>query len=469
MLQLIPPSLSNLEAKIRAIGAGTLPTGNSFWFEDLPQIPSKLSSIPFQVVTDRVGEVHELWLDGALKKKFVPQTSSMTLPLILNRGIYEATLKGPGKEQVVLSFQVSTKELIWWSWIQQLVPMFSNLEAVEARLNSPLHIMAYEITLPPSLTALQSSQFSVRNFARSSFSGTIKDSFLVLSGGLFNTPVKELDRVNTLRDRRADYSQILLPVPYQCISRKAAFLSGIKDYTRIGKLSWSSTEVAGKDPDRNVLYVPSQVEISLEVTCEDGSIIPAEDANLMRTVFMDERLNALHMNTRSTVYRKENEKALVFVAPKVSPAKLQNKYLSLIIKSKNYDPRVTPIALKGINSGIYTYYMAIKKKNVVIRVLNDDSAGWRLLACTTELFVTQHSSEFDSEVVEILSYQDGVKEIAIDTLIANGFYYYRLEGNPRFQDGNLIVYPYTKQDKFFDENTAKGIYPMLLVGAYVGT
>ena len=118
MLKLILPSLSTIDQQIRDIGASSLPTGNNFWFEDIPQIPGAVRHL-FKVTTDKIGEIHELWLNDTLAKTFIPAEATTAFYLNLNPRIYEYTLKN-STDKVYGSFQISLRELVWWSWIQQM-------------------------------------------------------------------------------------------------------------------------------------------------------------------------------------------------------------------------------------------------------------------------------------------------------------------------------------------------------------
>ena len=75
MLQLIAPDVSNVEKHIRSLGVSSFPTGDTFWYEDIPQIPARLATQYFIVNTSEPGKQHQLFLNGReYKRLFLIQT-----------------------------------------------------------------------------------------------------------------------------------------------------------------------------------------------------------------------------------------------------------------------------------------------------------------------------------------------------------------------------------------------------------
>lgn len=223
---ILPPAVSTLEARTRALGASSLPKTQNFWFEDIPQIPATLRALPFQILTDYVGEPHEFLLDGKIFKRFVPSEASSTLEVVLNPRIYSCELVHPRTGTTSqITFQVSVRELIWWAWIQQLLGPLQRLENLEQRFNSPLHLAVFEASYPQEILGLQSSQWSVRSFAQAGHLKNVAGSTNSFVGGLLGTPVSPLNLNWELRDRRADFSQAQYPFVDSTVSRRSAFLS----------------------------------------------------------------------------------------------------------------------------------------------------------------------------------------------------------------------------------------------------
>jgi hypothetical protein len=235
---ILPPSVSNPEARIRALAASRLPQTQNFWFEDLAQIPAKLQALPFQILTDYPNEPHEFFLKGKLYKSFTPPSTSCTLNLVLNPGIYEGLLSHPGSGQSCrIAFQISVRELLWWAWTQQLLDPLQKLESLEQRYNSPLHLTVFEAAYPPEILSLQSCQWSVRSFAQSGHLKNVAASTNTFVGALLKSPVRPLSPNLELKDRRSEFSQSLFPFVDSTVSRRSAFLA--QDANLVVDSSWN--------------------------------------------------------------------------------------------------------------------------------------------------------------------------------------------------------------------------------------
>jgi hypothetical protein len=235
---ILPPAVSTLESRIRALGASSLPQTQNFWYEDISQIPAKLQQLPFQVLTDYPSEPHELYIDEKLFKRFVPATSAFTLNLVFNPGIYSGRLVHPRTGATAeITFQISVRELLWWAWAQLLLGPLQRLENLEQRFNSPLHLAVFEASYPQDILALNSSQWAVRSFAQAGHLKNVSGSTKTFIGALMGTPVDALEPQWELRDRRADFSQAQFPFVDSTISRRTAFL--VQDYNLVIASSWN--------------------------------------------------------------------------------------------------------------------------------------------------------------------------------------------------------------------------------------
>lgn len=93
MLQLIAPNVSNVEKYIRSLGVSSFPTGDTFWYDDIPQIPARLAAQYFIVNTSEPGKKHVLFLNSNEYLTFIPDSEVFSLPLVLQQGIYDYELK----------------------------------------------------------------------------------------------------------------------------------------------------------------------------------------------------------------------------------------------------------------------------------------------------------------------------------------------------------------------------------------
>ena len=222
MLQLIVPNVSAIEKYIRSVGVSTFPAGNTYWYEDVPQIPAKFATHYFLIKTSQPGKKHVLLLNGAEYTTFIPDKEDYYIGLNLQQDIYDYQLIA-GTESYSGSFQISLKELIFWNWIQKLVPSFNNLQIQEDLINTLGNEFLFELIYPSELLNYGTTPLSLKLFLSSGNENSPSRGLLGFSSALFNKPVKNISAGNDLVDSQDSYSQITFPLPYDTISRKKAF------------------------------------------------------------------------------------------------------------------------------------------------------------------------------------------------------------------------------------------------------
>lgn len=312
MLKLQLPQLNYLEAGIRAIGASTLPTSNNFWFEDVAQLPGHIKQ-EFSVSTDYPGIVHELWVgiddDLKLLKVFTPAESLTTLVVNLQPGLYNYVLKNE-KDKNQGSFQVSIKELVWWTWIQQLVPYFQDLTALESRLNNPFYLFFYEISLPSTLLQLNSSPYGIRCYAQSSNRTSISKNFLSFAMGVFDTPVKKLSYKSQVEELVQIFSYQVVPYISPIMSRRGAFLAlsnvvdTSRDFALIQEHSEASVYKLSMDFSGSLKIVNDETEFAdiLYEQITENFIFEIVDQTNTVVATLDSKDNFTFINGKLTIY-----------------------------------------------------------------------------------------------------------------------------------------------------------------------
>ena len=163
MLQLIAPDVSNVEKHIRSLGVSSFPTGDTFWYEDIPQILARLATQYFIVNTSEPGKQHQLFLNGREYKTFIPDSDVYSLPLVLQQGIYDYELK-TDTTTVSGAFQISLKELIFWTWVQRMIPTFNTLEIQESLINTLGNEFLFELIYPNDILNLSKTPYSLKSF-----------------------------------------------------------------------------------------------------------------------------------------------------------------------------------------------------------------------------------------------------------------------------------------------------------------
>lgn len=222
MLQLIAPNVSNVEKYIRSLGVSSFPTGDTFWYDDIPQIPARLAAQYFIVNTSEPGKKHVLFLNSSEYLTFIPDSEVFSLPLILQQGIYDYELK-TDTTSVSGAFQISLKELIFWTWIQRMVPTFNSLEIQESLINTLGNEFLFELIYPNDILNLSKTPYSLKSFISSGNENSPSRGLLGFASALMNKAVQGVKSTSDLADSQDDYSHITLPLPYETISRKKSF------------------------------------------------------------------------------------------------------------------------------------------------------------------------------------------------------------------------------------------------------
>lgn len=222
MLQLIAPDVSNVEKHIRSLGVSSFPTGDTFWYEDIPQIPARLATQYFIVNTSEPGKQHQLFLNGREYKTFIPDSEVYSLPLVLQQGIYDYELK-TDTTTVSGAFQISLKELIFWTWVQRMIPTFNTLEIQESLINTLGNEFLFELIYPNDILNLSKTPYSLKSFISSGNENSPSRGLLGFASALMNKPIRGVESTSDLADSQDDYSHITLPLPYETISRKKSF------------------------------------------------------------------------------------------------------------------------------------------------------------------------------------------------------------------------------------------------------
>jgi hypothetical protein len=272
MLKLKAPVLGRLEQKIRSIGTSTFPLSNNFWFGDIPQIPGKLHH-KFTVETDQLGVVHELRLNGSLALRFTPKQSPETIKLVLSNNVYDYVLTA-GTVESKGSFQISLKELVWWTWEQQLIASFQDLELLESYFNNPANLMLFEISFPQELLQVSNTPYAIRAFANSTRTKSIQKNLLAFAGGLFDIPVTPLKVASDLTP--VDFSKITIPFLSSSLSRRGAFCSRFSD--RIVDTSWDHVNIA--DSEERSSYEPVSCEFSYFLRVKSHQVEPLQRSEI---------------------------------------------------------------------------------------------------------------------------------------------------------------------------------------------
>jgi hypothetical protein len=243
-IKLTPPTLTTTQAYIRKVGANTLPTGNTFWFEDVPQVPAITRKQKFAIDTTQIGKVHIITINNKEYKRFTPDTSPYYVPFVLNPGIYDYTIVC-GEESAFGSFQVSIKEHFWQSWIRALEPTFQDLALIEGRFKNPINIVLLEITYPPEILKLSSSPYRLRNYFQSTHQTSLKKSFDWFASGLLNAAAIFTKTDYAFVDPQEDYSKLTLQFIHSTIGRRGFFLQK-HDPDTILEASWNSAVIQDK-------------------------------------------------------------------------------------------------------------------------------------------------------------------------------------------------------------------------------
>jgi hypothetical protein len=249
MIKLTPPLLTGTKLYIRNLATLNLPEGNTYWFEELPQIPFLLKRQNYTLETDSPGKLHQLFLNNKLFKTFTPDISPYNLLLALNAGIYDFTVVC-GEDQTSGSFQVSIKEFFWQSWIYNLQGSFLDLEIIEGRFTNPFNLILLEITYPPDIINLSNSAWALRNFSQAASVQGIKGSFDYFASGLLQSNSIFSDLDFGLTDPQEEYSKLTLHFIHPTLARRGFFLQS-KDSKVIAYTSWNMADIQEID-DRNL-------------------------------------------------------------------------------------------------------------------------------------------------------------------------------------------------------------------------
>jgi hypothetical protein len=223
MLTFLPPALLGTKKYIRDLASSVLPAGNTYWFEELPQIPFILQKQIYTLETSQIGVRHEFFLNGKLYKTIVPNTSPFEVKLVLNPGIYEYKISN-SKEETVGAFQVSVKEFLWQSWINSLEKPFQDIRVIEGRFKNPLNLILLEVTYPPDILNLSNSPWTLRNFAQASSTVGIQASFDFFASGLLKNSAIFANVDYGLVDTQKEYSKLSLHFVHPTLARRGFFL-----------------------------------------------------------------------------------------------------------------------------------------------------------------------------------------------------------------------------------------------------
>ena len=245
MIKFTPPSLKNTKKYIRDLAVSTLPTGNTYWFEELPQIPFIIQNQLYLLETSSLGKKHELFLNEKLHKSFIPFKSPYPLLLVLNPGIYEFKIINE-IEETVGAFQVSTKEFLWQSWITSLEKPFQDLNIIEGRFKNPFNLILLEITYPPDILNLSNSPWVLRNFSQAATTPGLGASFDWFASGLFKSNTVYADIDYGLTDPQKEYSKLTLQFTHPTLSRRGFFIQQ-KDPELIKETSWNYAYIEDSD------------------------------------------------------------------------------------------------------------------------------------------------------------------------------------------------------------------------------
>lgn len=223
MLTFSPPTLQGTKKYIRDLASSVLPAGNTYWFEELPQIPFILQKQIYVLETSQIGVKHEFFLNEKLYKTLVPNTSPFEVKLVLNPGIYEFRISNP-EEETVGAFQVSTKEFLWQSWISSLEKPFQDVRVIEGRFKNPLNLILLEVTYPPDILNLANSPWTLRNFAQASSTVALQASFDYFASGLLQASTIFADVDYGLVDTQKEYSKLSVHFIHPSLARRGFFL-----------------------------------------------------------------------------------------------------------------------------------------------------------------------------------------------------------------------------------------------------
>lgn len=245
MLKFTPPELKGTKKYIRDLAVSQLPTGNTYWFEELPQIPFILKKQKFILETSFVGKKHDIILNDKLHKSIVPDKNPYEVLMVLNPGIYEFKILC-GNEEISGAFQVSIKEYLWQSWIYSLEQTFLDLELIEGRFKNPLHLLLQEITYLPEIQNLANSSWSLRNYSKSTSTQGLKSSFKLFASGILQHNAI-LPRIQySITDPQEEYSKVSMHFIHPTLARRGFFLQMFPSET-ISSTSWNQAILTKQD------------------------------------------------------------------------------------------------------------------------------------------------------------------------------------------------------------------------------
>lgn len=367
MLKFTPPELTGITRQyIRSVGTSTLPVGNTYWFEELPQLPFTVKKHNFILETSKIGEKHLFYLNEKLYKTVVPNESPFTIKLVLNPGIYEYKIVNDN-EETTGAFQISVKEFFWNCWIQALEKPFQDLNIIEGRFKNPLNLILLEITYPPEILSLSNSPWALRNFSRASSTKNLLNSFDFFASGLFhnNTIFSEIDW--KLTDYQKEYSKISIQFSHPTISRRGFFLQkhrakDIKDTT------WNYALIEEFNP--TVITPPQILNYLSTITVRTN--LPVRQHNLTPFKLYDKDFNLLETLTYVGTETVNNQELNLFTTTQLNAGSyvIVSDKVSGYIKSENLEINLPPKENQVVDLFFFN------KTNLCIRI--NEPSDWTL-------------------------------------------------------------------------------------------
>jgi hypothetical protein len=265
------------------VGVRTLPSGNTFWYEDIPQVAALTRKQNLTIETSLIGYTHTLSINNKVFKKFIPDKSPYYIPFVLNPGIYDYTLEC-GEESTFGAFQISIKEHFWQSWTRALEPAFQDLMVIEGRFKNPINIVLLEITYPPEILKLSNSSYILRNYFQATHQTGLKASFDWFASGLLGTAAIFTTTNYTYVDPQQDYSKLTLQFADSTIARRGFFLQK-HDPETITKATWNIATIEDKPVyttvSRQILNYLSSLTINTNVDPLDTQLFDLLDESLV--------------------------------------------------------------------------------------------------------------------------------------------------------------------------------------------